>query len=473
MQNHAFINREKELSVLHERFKTSRAELIVVYGRRRVGKTTILKEFLKRVGGVYFLGRQESELDQLRRFSSILARYFGDKFLEKSPFTNWDGLFEYLASKAENQRVVVIFDEFPYMVSSCPKLPSILQDFWDNRLSYTKIFIVLCGSSIGMMEEIIGGKSPLYGRRTGQLRIGPLKFSDVRKFFPKYTFRDQITVYAVLGGTPAYLVQFDTQKNIMSNIEENVLRTDAFLYQDPLFVLREEIEEPRFYFSILKAIAYGATRLSDIINLTGLGKGLVSKYIATLIDLDLIKREVPVTEKHPEKSRKGIYKIKDHFFRFWFRFIYPHMEEIELGDTKFIIDTIERNLQEFVAPVFEEICMEALKILNLKNKLPTRFLQFGKWWNRGEEIDIVALDPRTKCMLVAECKWSTKPVSASELGRLVEKAELVEWMNDTRKTFYAYFSSGGFTKSAYSVAQEYNIFTFDLEKLEKIFSNKV
>ncbi len=465
-----FVDREKELRALRERWKRGKAELIIVYGRRRVGKTAILKEFLGEAGGVYLLGRQQSEMDHLRRFSQVLAEHFGDKFVEKSPFANWDAFFEYIHQKAVKERVTVVFDEFPYVVAGSPHLPSVIQDYWDSKLHSTKVFMVLCGSSIGMMEELLGARSPLYGRRTGQIQVKPFPFGSARLFFPRYDFREQIVAYAILGGTPGYLVQFEDKLSVFDNIREKILRTDAFLYQDPVFVLREEVEEPRYYFSILRAIAHGRTKLGEIINATGLPRGLVAKYLSTLSDLQIVEREVPVTERRPEKSRRGIYKIRDNYFRFWFRYVHTHMDEIEMGETGYVMKAIRRDINTFVSQTFEDVCREALQKLNVSRKLPFTFTKIGRWWRGDQEIDVVAVNQETGEMLVAECKWREKPASPRDVADMMRKAENVEWTGGEGEKRFAYFSSGGFTEAALGLCKEEKVLAFDLAALEEVFS---
>ena len=313
-----FMNRKEELKLLKERISNEKAELIIVYGKRRVGKTELLNQLRMN----YFIFRQESEQDQLRRISEKVANTQSDEFLLSNPFRSWDSFFKYIGDK----NLKIVFDEFPYAVNANPSLPSIIQEYWDSRLRHTRTKIILCGSSITMMESLLGYKSPIYGRRTAQILVEPLSFDNASMFYADIPNKEKIKAYAVLGGTPAYILEFDYKQSIKRNIKEKILRRDAFLFNEVEFLLKEELKEPRTYFSLLSAIALGKTRLNEIMDYTGYEKSKIISYLSILAQLRLIERKVPITEKNPAKSRKGIYKIKDNYLKFWFiyfsRFLY-------------------------------------------------------------------------------------------------------------------------------------------------------
>ncbi len=424
-----FIDRETEIKLLEERLKRGRAEFVVVYGRRRIGKTALLLEFIKKHGGLYLLARETSEAENLKRFSEKLADYFNDEFLRKNPLQSWDAFFEYLHQKSLKDRLIVVIDEFPYLVKGNRVLPSILQEYWDLKLSQGKIFLIICGSSVSMMEKLLGYKSPLYGRRTAQMKLKPLNFFSAKGFFPRYSLEEFVKVYGILGGTPAYLLEFNDEKSV----EENLLdyfRADSFLYGDALFILREELEEPRNYFAIMEAIARGKTTLNEIVNETGLERATVGKYLSVLIDLDLVRREVPITASW--KSRKGRYYITDPYFAFWFRYVYPNSDLIETGQGKELVELVMEDFNNHLGWVFEEITKQFLIELNKRKELPFRFTKIGRWWHRGEEIDLVGLNEQEKKALFVEVKW--KELSEREakevwkdLGRKSELVGLEGW----------------------------------------------
>lgn len=418
-----FINRRAELGLLEERLRKGKAEFTVVYGRRRVGKTALLLEFLRRNSGIYLLARETSEAENLKRFSQRIAEHFNDEFLAKNPFQSWDAFFEYLHQRS-SERLIAVIDEFPYLVKANPALPSILQGYWDLKLSKGKIFLVICGSSVSMMEKLLGYKSPIYGRRTAQLKVSPLGFFEARAFLPGYPLEEFVKAYGILGGTPAYLLEFDDSMGIEENLKA-YFRPDSFLYGDARFVLMEELDEPRNYFAVMEAIARGKTTLGEIMNGTGLERGTVAKYLSILTDLGFVRREVPVTASR--KSRKGRYYIADPYFAFWFRYVHPNVDLIETGQGDFLVELVMEDLNEYLGWVFEEIGREFLIRLNKKGKLPFRFTKIGRWWHKGEEIDLLALDDRGRKALFVEVKW--KELGEREargiLKDLERKAELV------------------------------------------------
>ncbi|PKP57385.1 MAG: hypothetical protein CVT89_04580 [Candidatus Altiarchaeales archaeon HGW-Altiarchaeales-2] len=284
------------------------------------------------------------------------------------------------------------------------------------------------------------------------------------KFFPHYDIKEKIQAYTILGGTAAYLSQFSDSICIKENIKCKILRKDNFLFMDPVFILREELDEPRYYFSILKSIANGNTKLGNIVNDVGLPKGIVGKYLSVLIDLHIIEREVPVTEFHPQKTRKGLYKIKDNFFRFWFGSVYPYLESIEQGNMDFVLDKAVNFIERVIPFTYEDICREFLVEINQKNTLPFLFFRAGRWWDGGNEIDIVALNEETKEILFCECKWTEKKVGLKILNELKEKAKLVQWHNQDRKEYFALFSKSGFEADLKD-----KVLLFDLNDLSEEF----
>ncbi|WP_456327747.1 ATP-binding protein [Archaeoglobus sp.] len=451
-----FVDRVDELKILEDRYRSGKAEFVVLYGRRRIGKTALILKFLEDKEGVYLLARETSELENLKRFSQKIAEYFDDFFLLRNPFRSWDAFFEYLTRIDE--RFIVAIDEFPYLVKANPALPSILQEYWDTKLSDTRIFLIICGSAVSMMEKLLGYKSPIYGRRTAQLRLKPLGFFHIRDFFPKYDWENLIKVYGILGGNPAYLLEFDDRLSIKQNLLR-YFRLDSILYQDALFILREELEDPRNYFAIIEAIAKGRSTLGEIVNETSLDKGLVGKYLSVLRELDVVRREIPITESY--KSRKGRYFINDFYFNFWFRFVYPNADLIESGNGDLLLDIVTKDFDSYLGYVFEEVAKQFLVELNKRNLLPFRFLKIGKWWHKGEEIDLFALNEREKIALFVEVKWKDLTSVKRIIDELERKADLVG-LEDYEKHFGVV---------AKSVKKKDNL-VFDLRDFDKIIRPK-
>lgn len=469
-----FVNRERELEFLEEAYKEQSPQLIIVYGRRRVGKSHLLGRFKEDKAGVYYLCSKGNEREQINFISKAFGEFLDDTALLLNPFSDWHSLFVYIHEKAKDKKMVWIVDEFPFLVNANPAISSIFQKYWDEYLSKTRLMLVLCGSSIGMMEsETLAYGAPLYGRRTGQWKVLPLKFRDVLKFFPPNpALEETIKTYSITGGIPFYLSELDLEKTAMENITERIAKKGRVLYEEGEFLIKEELREPMTYFSILNAMAAGRTKQTDIANAISMPSTAISRYLDTLIRLGFIEREVPVTEKNL-KSKKAIYGIGDNFLQFWFRFIYPSRGHVEEGDRK----AVERALGDFnlhVSRVFEKkIAREALEECR-KKKTVFEFQKMGRWWGhrrdesdgkrKTEEIDIIALNEDTNEILFGECKWQDAVDATKILAELKEKAKQVEWNFGNRKEHYAIFA-----KSFRERIREPALALFDLEDLKRIF----
>jgi AAA+ ATPase superfamily predicted ATPase len=456
-----FINRNQELDILKNTLQSKRAEFFVLYGRRRVGKTELLKQILKeRADAVYFVGRLEAPADMLERLSSITAEKLGDERLARFPFRSVDEAFHYFSEK---QDLVLILDEFPYMANTESSISSVLQDYWDHEIKNKMSKIFVCGSSIAMMEkQFFNYSSPLYGRRTKQLNLQPLKFLSLKDFFPGSGLKDLIAIYAVLGGTPAYLLEYEG--DIFETIKTRILKKEEFLYKDAEFILREELREPRYYFSIIRSIAFGNATSGKIINDTGLSKDVVGKYLQVLQDLDIIERRIPVTES--VKSRSGIYRIKDNYFRFYFRFVFPNLEYVELGEPDHVINEIKSEFPRYLGPTFETIMLEILR--EHKNLFPAEFEKIGSWWKAGEEIDLVAVNEKADEILFGEIKYTTRKMDIKVLKDLKKKAKEVKWGSENRKEHFMLISLNGFDKGLLELAAFEKVTLIDGKMLEKV-----
>ncbi|TKJ46336.1 ATPase [Candidatus Aerophobetes bacterium Ae_b3a] len=440
-----FVNRTEELAYLKKLYEEKNGRLLIIYGRRRIGKTELLRQFSKDKKHLFFSSDLSSEQEQLRQFSEKIYQVTGESFLQTQSFSSWEASLRYIFDHLIDKIPLIIIDEFPYLCVSNNALPSILQKIWDEKAKENNIFLILCGSYMSFMEkEVLGSKSPLFGRRTGQIVLPPLRFGHLKDFFSHYSKKDRVYAYAIVGGTPAYLQRFSDKRTIEQNVKDEILSKNAFLYSEPRFLLMEELREPSIYFSILKAIAFGKTRLNEIVQETGIGdRHKVNKYLAVLRELHIMKRKVPLTEDKPHKSRKGIYILDDPFFRFWFRYIFPNMSYLEEGDINYVWEEkIEPDFDSFVGLIFEDICIQKLKSLNKDNKLPFKARNIGQWWDGREEIDIVALDGKGSFMF-CECKWTVKKIGISVLDELQNKAN--KFPGVVRK-YFGFFSKSGFSK---------------------------
>jgi len=462
-----FLNRQAELRLLEERYASDQAELFVLYGRRRVGKTELLTEFIKDKRAIFFVADLDVEPVLRASFSAAVnAQLFGPE-AASAVYSSWEDIFMLLARQAGKERLVVVLDEFTYLVNAHPPLASTLQRLWDTHLRHTRLMLVLCGSYIGMMEEaVLGYNAPLYGRRTAQYLLDPLPFHDARLFFPDYNLADQVRAYAIFGGTPAYLGALSASNSLLGSVQEKALTRGAFLYDEPRFLLQQELREPRNYFAILEAIAAGRTRLNGIKQATGL-EGL-SAYLKTLQDLRLVERVVPVTENKPHKSRRGIYRLRDNFFRFWFRFVHPNRTLLEQGGSQVVLDRlIAPHLDAFTGLAFEEVCRQFLWKAGLAGRLPFIPLRIGNWLRANEEIDLIAIggdgEKQSNQMLFVECKWSSRPMGSDILRNLERKATLVRASKKVERKFFGLCSRSGFTREVTEqAARRSDLLLFDL-----------
>lgn len=448
-----FVNRTEELGYLEKLYKEKNARLLIIYGRRRIGKTELLRQFSKDKKHLFFSSDLSSEQEQLRQFTEKIYQVTGESFLQTQAFSSWEASLRYIFDHLIDKIPLIIIDEFPYLCVSNSALPSILQKIWDEKAKENNIFLILCGSYMSFMEkEVLGSKSPLFGRRTGQIVLPPLRFEHLKDFFSHYSKKDRVYTYAILGGTPAYLQRFSDKRTIEQNVKDEVLSKNAFLYSEPRFLLMEELREPSIYFSILKAIAFGKTRLNEIVQETGIDdRHKVNKYLTVLRELHIVRRKVPLTEDKPHKSRKGIYILDDPFFRFWFRYIFPNMSYLEEGDIDYVWEEkIKPNFDSFVGFIFEDICIQQLKSLNKDNKLPFKAKNIGQWWNGREEIDIVALDGKGSFMF-CECKWTAKKIGISMLDELQNKTN--KFPGVARK-YFGFFSKSGFSKGIKDLSEK-------------------
>ncbi|NOZ70774.1 MAG: ATP-binding protein [Chloroflexi bacterium] len=454
-----FVNRKEELAFLEEHYRSGRAELFVVYGRRRVGKTELLRVFCQDKAHVFFIATTASDESQLARFSEQILAFQG---LSSTGlvFPSWDSAFEQMA--ALPGRPVVVLDEFTYLTGGNQAIPSILQKVWDTTLKRSNIFLILCGSYVGMMErEVLSYGAPLYGRRTGSWRLDPLDLVAAAQFVPAYDTIQALETWAILGGIPYYLETFDDRQPVLDNVQNHILHPRSLLYDEPRLLLMEELREPRNYFSILQAIAHGRTRRNEIGQAAHLPLSSVGKYLDVLRSLGIVERQVPITETRPEKSRKGIYGIQDPFLRFWFRFVHPFRDRLELGYVDAILaEKVRLQLDQFVAKAFEQAAQWFISRQAQQGRLPMTPTRVGRWWSPQGEIDLVALDDRNKELLVGECKWTKRPVGINVLEELKRKASLLPG-GPWQRIVYTLFAKQGFTAALQALAaDEENILLF-------------
>lgn len=450
-----FVDRESELETLQNEYDRKGSSLVILYGRRRVGKTTLITEFIRGKKALFFLASEESESRNLHYFKEKVADFTANTLLKQSEVKEWDVVFEAIAAAPFDSKPIVVMDEFQYIGKSNPAFPSIFQRIWEEILKNRSIMVILCGSLISMMEsQTLAYSSPLYGRRTAQIRLKQIPFDYYHLFFPGKQRRELIELYAVTGGVPKYIELFSECGDISQSIQKCVLNRSGYLYDEPYFLLRQEVTEIGSYFSVIRAIAAGNSKLSAISTVLEVKATSLTKYLKTLIDLDILERETPVTEQNPEKSKKGLYRIKDNYIRFWFAFIYPNRSFIESGNSAIVLDRIQKELiPRHTAFVYEDICREKMWKLNASGCWPFHFSKIGRWWDGKNEIDIVAINPEEHHLILGECKYRQTPVGIDVLHELEEKADFIDWQRRQRHVWFVLFGIGGFTKELKALAQ--------------------
>ncbi len=462
-----FIDRQDESAYLEKEYKDRTFKFISIIGRRRVGKTRLIEEFIRdKKNSVYFFVPELDDLEIRLSFAGRLHRKLNISFLGTP---SWETIFEELFKASENLRIVIVLDEFQRFLNINKSVPSILQGAVDKCGKKSKLFLIVMGSSIGMMHKLFDHASALYGRRTGQLNIQPMQPFYLKEWFPDISLQRIIEIYSVFGGTPKYLEEVDPKKSIMWNIKDKLLSKRSILYNEPEALIKTELPDSATYFNILKLISEGKTKPSEIAGFLTVKQTSLSYFLNVLEkDMELIKREVAATEGK-ERSKKAIYKMSDNFFRFWFRYVYPYKSDIEIENTGVVTEKIERELSSFIGHSFEDVCR--LVILKSDRGMPFKPSKAGSWWGfhredgvRKElEIDIIALNEQAKGILFAECKWQDRVDARKILAGLKEKAKFVQWNNEKRKEYYAVFA-----KSFREKVKEPDILLFDLKDLEHI-----
>lgn len=456
-----FIGRKTELEKLNAEYEHD-GGFVVIYGRRRVGKTTLIKEFLKKKTAFYFLATEELESQSMKRLAGVVARTTKNSLLQKATFTDWLNLFQVIAEYKPEEKKVLVIDEFPYLVKTNSAFPSILQNAWDEILKGGNVMLILSGSLIGMMQKYaLSYDSPLYGRRTAQMRLAPLQFTDIYAV-QKMPFEQAVEQYAVTGGVPKYLEFFEDGRGLKEQLKDAVLSKSGFLYEEPNFLLKSESVTAVNYFSIIKAIADGNHKLGKIAGTLGQVTSALTPYLSTLAGLGFIEKKTPITEKNPEKSRKGLYFISDNFIRFWFRYVYPYKGELELDNMQIVLDEIRKDfVEKFVAFAYKDICKNIFADLCRNGAISFMPSRIGSYWlndfDGDTEIDVMAVDHQNKWVFAGECKYHVKPVDVPVYFALKKK---VDDAAEIRKAYPGYdvifgvFSKSGFTQRMIDTAKE-------------------
>lgn len=447
-----FIGRERELRALDKMYASGKFEFAVIYGRRRVGKTALINHFINDRKAIYFMGVESSEKQNLENFSRSIIEYTSGISAE-GMFSSFQTALEYAFRLAENERLVLVIDEYPYVARASKSLASTLQLLIDKYKDNSKLMLILCGSSMSYMEDnVLAYKAPLYGRRTAQLKILPFDFEETCRCLTNMEDEDKALIYGVVGGTPQYLLQIDDRLSVEENIKETFLNPVSFLFEEPINLLKQEVREPAIYTAVITAVAQGATRMSEIATKVGANTSVCSVYLKNLIDLGIIKKEMPYGEK---ASKKSIYVIEDNMFRFWYRFVLENNSIIMRGAADIVYRRIAPEFSDYMGSVFEEICKQYLWKMLINGRTPIQFSSMGRWWGNNPvekkqvEIDIVVEQDKDTA-LFGECKWRNEKLDTEVLDALILKSELFPHKNK----FYYLFSKSGFTKGCEEKAKK-------------------
>ncbi len=447
-----FIGRERELNTLDGLFKSDKFEFAVIYGRRRVGKTALINQFIGDKRAIYFMGVESNAKQNLENFSKSIME-FASGFETESSFLSFQAAFEYVFKLAEKERIILAIDEYPYVARSSKSLASTLQLLIDKYKDTSKLMLILCGSSMSYMEDnVLAYKAPLYGRRTAQIKLLPFDFDETCAYFKNLSDEDKAIIYGIAGGTPQYLLQMSDKLSIEDNIKNTYLNPMSFLYEEPTNLLKQEVREPAIYTAIITAIATGSSRMSEISSKVGEDTNVCTNYIKNLMNLGIVQKETPYGEK---ASRKSIYSIEDNMFRFWYRFVLDNNSVIVRGAADLVYKRIEPQLSDYMGKVFEEICKQYLWKQLLSGNCPIEFKSLGRWWGNDPkeksqaEIDIMGEQDKNTGIF-AECKWTNEKVDLGVLETLVKRSELFNY----KTKHYYLFSKSGFTKGCIDKANE-------------------
>ena len=461
-----FVGRKTELVELDRLYMTEKFQCAIIYGRRRVGKTALVSEFTKNKETIFFTALETTAKENLAGLSQSVFRCVNDNTNTSPIYSSFSDVLETIFDLSKNRRIVFVVDEYPYLAASYRGFSSLLQTFIDNHKDSSRLFIILCGSSLSFMEnQVLGYQSPLYGRRTAQFKILPFDFAQTREYFrAAYNALDTALLYGITGGVPLYLSLIEKKQCVADNIKQNFFKPSGYLFEEPGNLIKQECREPAHYNAIIKAIAGGASRLSEISGKVGLNTALSSTYLSKLMSIGIVKKETPFRD---ESKKKTIYVLDDSMFRFWYRFIPDCLSLITRGEADVAYEMIKPQITAFMGQVFEKICLEYLWQQNIARETPFLFTDAGRWWGNDSrkqtecEIDIVADNKENA--IFSECKWSNVPVKPEILKSLFERSELFRYSSK----YYYLFSKSGFSESVSAEAQEME--NVRLVRFEEIF----
>ena len=460
-----FYCREEELKTMNRRYEKGRFECVVIYGRRRVGKTALINEFCKGKPTVYFSALSASSQENLEALSKAVFTYKNPESTAAPTYRNYDEALDEISAMSNDQRLVFVIDEYPYLAKAEKSFSSRLQHIIDHQWQEGQLYLILCGSSMSFMEyQVLGYESPLYGRRTAQFKIRALTYREITQFHPALSLTDQALLYGVTGGIPHYVNKLEIEGNLDEALLDNLFNTSSYLFEEPENLLKQELREPAIYNSIIAAIAGGASRLNEISTKVGLESGICTKYLKVLLELGILKKETPIMDK---PGKKTIYVIDDNFFRFWYRFVPRNMSVISAGRMRLVYEqAVKKYYPDYMGLVFEKMCQEYL--LRYAKNLPILLSNVGQWWGtdprarKEVQIDIVGTPIEGNEYLIGSCKYRNEKIGMDELELLKNYASV---FRKNALFHYFIFSKGGFTSELQEAGERGEVTLMTLEEL--------
>lgn len=455
-----FIGRQEELKVFDRLWQSEHAELIILYGRRRVGKTRLLTHWInqhqRERPGMYWMAEPTSAVDQLRSFSQALANYADPEEPAPLDFTyaNWEQAFRQVSLLAKEQRMALFIDEITYLIDINPDIVGVLQKVWDHRLKDSNLLLAFSGSQRGIMEKnLLNYRAPLYGRATSTLKLQSLSFGVTSSYFPNYTATERVSLYAIWGGIPAYWERIDPNKSVLENLQEQLLPSNAWMLDEPRLLLLDFLTDMSNYVGIMRAMAYGAHTLKEIGERNGLSSTHMSSYLGILRETDFVERIVPITQQE-QKSRLGQYVITDPYLRFYFRFLAAYQSKLAMGQQQAVLHSIEEHLPAFIeANTWREMCQEWLLRASDRQELPVTVATVGGEWKRKFEVDVAGIDEENRCIVLGCALWQEEPVGIRPIQELLQLTKSILPRNESWRIYYLGFSAFGWTETAQAEAE--------------------
>ena len=480
-----FVGRKGELQTLASFYQSASAGLLILYGRRRIGKTRLITHFLEQhpeTPTFYWVATTHSEAYQLRDFSQAIIHHdprLAGPPTEEFTFSGWEQALNHLADVValNDQPHLVVLDEFTYLLRNEPAISSVFQKAWDQRLSHIpQLKLILTGSLIGMMaREVFAYQAPLYGRATAQIRLRPLPYAAVTELLPERPADERVAIFGVSGGVPAYLELFTHTGNFVSALRDHCLVPGSMMMSDPAVILYEQLQEPQTYESVLSAVASGFHQWSDIAKMAGVTETALGHYLKVLQELEFVERREPVLAR--PTGKRGRYFVADHFLRFYYRFVVPQLGPIERGYQEAAAAKINAELRPFLGEyVFEELCREWVWAAAMAGEVDFVPEVVGSYWRtyRGTavQLDVVAAAPREKRLLIGEAKWGRDRLGRRLLTDLIQRSRRMPQVTEGWNTQYALFARAGFTDALAEEANARDALLISLEQLEETLSGR-